>query len=112
MIFAALGKLDLLTVIILMGAAILPSKLLLYASIYLIIKGGLFVLLSRDFASYGDLFSGFYLLILSYGIMVPYLHQLVFFWLLQKTILTFIAIGLKLFVFYYEYRKELPSFLR
>lgn len=112
MIFATLGKLDLITVLILMGAAILPSKLLLYASIYLILKGAVFILVSRDFASYGDLFSGLYLLLLSGGVKIPYVHQVVFFWLLQKTIMTFIAIGLKLFVFYYEYKKELPSFLR
>ena len=111
MFFATLGKLDLITVIILLGAAILPSKLMFYAAFYLIVKGGIFILLSRDFASYGDLFSGLYLLVLSYGVYVPYLHQVVLFWLLQKTILTFVAIGIKLFVFYYEYKDNLPSFL-
>jgi hypothetical protein len=95
-----------------MGAAILPQKLLFYAAMYLIIKGTLFVLISRDFASYGDLFSGFYLLVFSMGVKIPLLHQIVFFWLLQKTIMTFIAIGIKLFVFYHEYKQELPAFLR
>ena len=112
MLFATLGKLDLLTVLILMGAAVLPSKLLVFAAIYLILKGGIFILLNKDFASYVDLFSGFYLLVLSIGINIPYLHQVVFFWLLQKTIMTFIAIGLKLMIFYYEYKERFPAFLR
>ncbi|AJF61258.1 TPA: hypothetical protein HA239_01255 [Candidatus Woesearchaeota archaeon] len=108
MLFATLGKLDLITVLILLGAAILPSKLLMYAALYLIVKGGLFVLMNRDLASYGDLFSGIYILVLSFGIKIPYLHQIVFFWLLQKTILTFIGIGLKLFLFYQESKDGLP----
>ncbi len=112
MLFATLGKLDFITVLILMGAAVLPSKLLLYASIYLIIKGIAFIMISRDFASYGDLFSGFYLALLSTGIKIPYLHQIVFFWLLQKTLLTFIAIGIRLMIFYYENKESLPQFLR
>jgi hypothetical protein len=112
MLFATLGKLDLITVLILIGAAILPSKLLVFAALYLILKGVIFGLLNKDFASYGDLFSGFYLLVLSTGIKIPYLHQVVFFWLLQKTIMTFIAIGLKLMIFYYEYKEKFPSFLR
>ncbi|MBN2367607.1 hypothetical protein JXC34_01205 [Candidatus Woesearchaeota archaeon] len=112
MLFATLGKLDLLTVLILMGAAILPKKLLLFAAIYLLIKGGLFIWLSRDFASYGDFISGIYLLILSFGIQIPFVHQVVLFWLLQKTIMTFIAIGLKLLLFYYEYRESFPALFR
>ena len=110
MIFAALGKLDLITVIILMGAAIFPKKLLLYAAIYLILKGGLFILINKDFASYGDLFSGLYLVLLSTGVKIPYLHQVVFFWLLQKTLMTFIAIGLKLFILYQETKERTPFF--
>lgn len=112
MLFETLGKLDLITVIILIGAAVFPKKLLLIAAIYLILKGGIFVLLNRDFASYGDLISGVYMLILSFGLKIPFVHNLVLLWLLQKTIMTFLAIGLKLFILYYEYREELPSFLR
>jgi hypothetical protein len=112
MLFATLGKLDFITVLILLGAAILPQKLLLYAAIYLLIKGALFILLNRDFASYGDFISGIYLVVLAHGLKIPYVHNIVLIWLLQKTILTFIAIGLKLLVFYYEYKEELPSFLR
>ena len=112
MLFATLGKLDLITVLILMGASIVPSKFLLFAAIYLLVKGGIFIFISRDFASYGDFFSGIYLLILSYGIRLPLIHNIVLFWLLQKTIMTFIAIGLKFTIFYYEYRDSFPAFLR
>ncbi|MEK6916484.1 MAG: hypothetical protein AABW92_01955 [Nanoarchaeota archaeon] len=110
MLFATLGKLDLITVLILMGAAILPSKFLMYAAVYLMVKGGIFILVNRDFASYGDFFSGIYLLVLSYGIHIPYLHQAVFFWLLQKTLLTFIGIGLKLYLFYQGSKDRFPFF--
>ena len=112
MLFAALGKLDLLTVLVLMGAAVLPSKLLLFAAIYLMIKGGLFILINKDFASYGDFISGIYLLVLSFGLTIPVVHQIVLFWLLQKTILTFVVIGIKLMFFYNHHKEDLPSFLR
>lgn len=112
MLFATLGKLDFITVLILMGAAFLPSKLLIYAAIYLILKGLIFILINRDFASYIDLGCGLYLLCLSMGLKIPYVHQIVFYWLLQKTIMTFIAIGLKLMLFYDQYKEEFPSFLR
>ena len=110
--FRTLGTLDLLTVIILMLAAVAPHKLLLFAAIYMIVKGIIFILVSRDIASYGDLIAGIYLFILSNSIRVPLVHEVVLFYLLQKTILTFIAIGLKLFIFYNEYKSELPEFLR
>jgi hypothetical protein len=110
MLFRTLGTLDLVTVLILMGAAILPHKLLLYAALYLIIKGALFIWISKDFASYGDFGAGLYLLILSFGFQVPYVHTVVLFYLLQKTILTFIAIGLKMFLFYQENKDEFPLF--
>ena len=112
MLFRTLGTFDFIAVLILMGAAILPHTFLLYAALYLIIKGLIFIFISRDFASYGDLFSGIYLLVFSYGLKVPVVHTIVLFYLIQKTILTFIAIGLKLLLFYGEYREELPAFLR
>ena len=112
MLFAALGKLDFITVLILIGAAVLPKKLLMFAAIYLLIKGGLFIYFNRDFASYGDFISGIYLLILSFGLKIPFVHTSVLLWLVQKTLLTFIAIGLRFTIFYYEYKEYLPSFLR
>ncbi len=112
MLFATLGKLDLITVLVLMFAAILPKTFLLYAAIYLLIKGALFVLFSKDFASYGDFISGIYLLVLSFGLEIPIAHQIVLFYLLQKTIMTFIAIGFRVMIFYYEYKHKFPAFLR
>jgi hypothetical protein len=112
MLFATLGKLDFITVLILLGAAILPQKMLMYAAIYLVVKGLLFILLSRDFASYIDLGCGVYLFIMFLGLTIPVLHQIVLFWLIQKTALTFLAIGVKLMLFYYQYREDMPEFLR
>src|SRR5512133_616650 len=99
MLFATLGKLDFLTVLILLGAAILPHQFLLYAAVYLLIKGAIFILLNKDFASYGDFISGAYMLILSFGIVIPVIHQVILFWLIQKTALTFLAIGFQVFLF-------------
>ncbi len=112
MLFGLLGKADLITVLILLGAAVLPKKLLLFAAVYLLIKGGIFIFMNRDFASYGDFASGLYLLILSFGLHIPVVHQVILFWLIQKTILTFIAIGIKLMAFYYHNKDELPALFR
>jgi hypothetical protein len=111
MIFATLGKLDLITVLILIGAAVLPQKLLLFAAIYLLIKGGIFILLNRDFASYGDFISGIYMFLLAYGIRLPFVHEIILFWLIQKTAMTFLALAIRLFLFYQEHKQELPDFL-
>ena len=104
MLFATLGKLDLITVLVLMGAAILPQKMLLFAAVYLLAKGLIFGVLMGDFASKIDLACGAYIGILSFGLYIPVIHTLAFIWLLQKTILTFVAIGVKAVVFYYHYR--------
>jgi hypothetical protein len=111
-IFGALGKLDFITVLILMGAAILPGKFLVYASIYLILKGTIFIFMNRDFASYVDFGCGIYLFILSFGLQIPYLHQIVLYWLIQKTALTFLAIAIKIFLYYYQHKESLPRFMR
>jgi hypothetical protein len=110
MLFATLGKLDFLTVLILMGAAILPHQLLMFAAIYLLVKGGIFILINKDFASYGDFLSGIYMVILAYGFRIPFLHEIILFWLIQKTAMTFLAIGFQLFLFYQEHKQELPDF--
>jgi hypothetical protein len=68
--------------------------------------------MNRDFASYGDFISGVYLFVMSVGITIPIVHNIILFWLIQKTALTFIAIALQMFLLYQEYKEELPSFLR
>jgi hypothetical protein len=112
MLFATLGKLNLITVLILLGAAVLPHQFLMIAAIYLLIKGGIFILINKDFASYGDFISGIYMLLLAYGIMIPVVHEIVLFWLIQKTALTFLAIGFYMFLYYQEHKQEMPEFLR
>lgn len=112
MLFETLGKLDFLTVLILIGAAVLPHIFLFYAAMYLIIKGAIFIFLNKDFASYGDFISGLYMLLLSYGISIPVVQEIVLFWLIQKTALTFLAIGLQMFLFYQEHKQEMPVLFR
>jgi len=104
MLFALLGKLDLITVLVILGGAILPQKFLVYVAFYLILKGLFFGFAMKDFASKIDLLCGIYLLIMRYFTKIPYVHGLVLFWLIQKTALTFIAIFLKLYVYYYHYK--------
>ncbi|MEM4397413.1 MAG: hypothetical protein QW757_02170 [Candidatus Woesearchaeota archaeon] len=105
MLFRTLGTLDFITVLVLIGAAILPSKLLFYAALYLLVKGFFFIYISKDLASYGDFFSCIYMLLLSYGIKIPYVHNIVLFYLIQKTFLTFVAIAITCYVLYKNYEE-------
>lgn len=106
MFFKTLGTLDLITVLILLGAALLPEKLLLLAAFYLIIKGATFAYSSSDWASYGDLISGCYLFLFSLGIKIPVVHTIIILYLIQKTMLTFIAIGVKAGLYYYHHHRH------
>ena len=98
--FKTLGILDLFTVIVLAGAAVFPEKFLLYAGIYLIVKGIFFISISRDFASYGDALSGAYILAMLAGIRLPVLNTVVLAWLGQKTFVTFVKIGIETYWLY------------
>lgn len=100
MIFKTLGILDLITVLVLMGAAIFPQKMLLYAGLYLMIKGLLFIMASKDIASYGDAISGAYMALMAFGLTMPFITTAVLIYLGQKTFLTFIKIGIEAYTFY------------
>lgn len=108
MIFKTLGIMDLVTVIILLGAAIFPQKMLLYAGLYLLIKGLIFIAASKDIASYGDAISGAYMVMMSFGLTMPYITTAVLIYLGQKTFLTFIKIGIEAYAFY-NFAKGLSS---
>jgi hypothetical protein len=95
MIFKALGTLDLVTVFVLLGAAILPEQLLFVAAVYMIVKGGVFTFISKDLASVGDFIAGIYLLVLAFGLKIPILHPIILLYLAQKTLLTFVSMGIK-----------------
>ena len=100
MIFKTLGTLDLLAVILLIGAAIFPKSLLLYAGAYLLLKGIIFIITSKDIASYGDALSGAYLALLSFGTNIEIIGTIVLIYLAQKTLLTFVKIGIETYSIY------------
>ena len=106
MIFKALGTLDLATVFVLLGAAILPEQLLFVAAVYMIVKGGVFTFMSKDLASIGDFIAGIYLFVLAFGLKIPILHPIVLLYLAQKTLLTFVAIGVKSAAFFADGKKK------
>ena len=63
----------------------LPLGFVKYAAFYLIIKGSVFLLFSKDFASVVDVLFGLYLLALSAGIYSNnFLGILAVIWLIQK----------------------------
>ncbi|MEM2138547.1 MAG: hypothetical protein QXM96_00120, partial [Candidatus Woesearchaeota archaeon] len=62
-----------------------------------------FIYISKDLASYGDFFSGIYMFLLSYGIKIPYIHNVILFYLIQKTFLTFVAIAITAYTLYKNY---------
>lgn len=100
MIFKTLGTLDLVTVVLLAGAAIFPQKLIVYAGIYLIAKGLLFIAISMDIASFGDAISGALIILMVMGMDVPLLNTAVLIYLGQKTFFTFVKIGLESYSLY------------
>ena len=106
MLFRTLGTLDFNTILILLGAALLPEKLLLLAAFYLVVKGATFAYSSSDWASYGDIISGCYLFLFSLGIKIPVVHTIIILYLIQKTMLTFIALGIKASLYYHHHFKS------
>lgn len=100
MIYKTLGILDLITVIAIISAAILPEKLLLYTAAYLLLKGLFFISVSNDFASYGDALSGVYMLLMVLGFNFPLATTAVLLYLGQKTFFTFVKIGIETYWLY------------
>ncbi|MBI2578414.1 MAG: hypothetical protein HYW26_01755 [Candidatus Aenigmarchaeota archaeon] len=74
-------------IIILYLVKFLPLALVKDVAFYLIIKGAVFLLFSRDFASSVDVVFGIYLLILASGIYTSnFITILAAVWLLQKSV--------------------------
>ncbi len=68
MILKILGLADILAIMALLAATILPQKLVILMALYLIIKGLFFILTGGVFPSFFDIISGLYLVIASFGI--------------------------------------------
>lgn len=84
----ALSDIIATSVIILYLAEFFPLATIKYIAFYLIIKGGFFLLLSKDFASLVDALFGVYFLILSSGIYSnTIITTIAALWLFQKAIL-------------------------
>lgn len=73
MIIKLLGALDIISATALVFNDSFPFVILLFLSAYLIIKGGFFGL-QGDAMSFGDIFSGFVLLFLAFGVSNPILR--------------------------------------
>ena len=74
---------DLICVLMILFTAIFPEQWVMYGAGYLIFKGGLFGFLG-DFASYFDVFSGFYMIFLSFGLSHAIISVIVLLFLFQK----------------------------
>jgi hypothetical protein len=67
MIVKILGALDLVCVVAILFAAVLPQKMLILLAVYLMGKGGTFAI-GGDIVSYIDVVCGVYMLLLAFGI--------------------------------------------
>ncbi|MBI2148614.1 hypothetical protein HYU23_02950 [Candidatus Woesearchaeota archaeon] len=68
MIIKLLAFADTLSILALIGSSLLPQKIVLLMAIYLIIKGLAFILIGGLFPNFLDMLSGFYLIIVLFGI--------------------------------------------
>jgi hypothetical protein len=82
------GLADILAIIALLFATILPQDLVILMAIYLIIKGFIFILMGGIFPSGFDILSGFYLIIASFGISHWIMTLIVIIFLLQKAVVS------------------------
>lgn len=83
-----LGLLDIIAALIIIAYSILPSKLILFAALYLVIKGVLFALTSSCFINYIDIFTGLYIMLLYFGISFSFVTVLCLLFLMTKGVLS------------------------
>ncbi len=83
-IVKALGIVDFAALVLILFIPWFPSEFVRYGAYWLMLKGGFFVIISKDFGSMLDVLAGFYIILLTFGISWDFL-----------TILTLIFIGLK-----------------
>ena len=84
-----MGFFDAIAVLLLLLSPLMPVNAMLYGSGYLISKGGIFAL-AGNFVSWFDVAAGIYLLLVAFGIGSTVITVLVFIFLLQKALFSFI----------------------
>jgi len=84
-----MGLFDAVAVLLLLLSPLMPAKAILYGSGYLISKGSLFAI-AGNFVSWFDVAAGLYLLLVAFGIGSTVITVLVFIYLLQKALFSFI----------------------
>ena len=68
MILKLLAFADILVILSILGASILPQKLVILMGIYLIIKGLTFIFLGGLFPNFFDMLIGFYLILVAFSL--------------------------------------------
>lgn len=91
MIVKLFGFADLLAVIALLAASILPKELVIIMALYLIIKGVFFTITGGSYLpNLFDVFSGFYLVSAAFGFSHWILNVIVVIFLLQKAFVSLV----------------------
>lgn len=88
MIVKILGFADILAIIALLAAKILPKQLVIIMALYLILKGLLFLIIGGSFTNLIDTSSGLYLVFAAYGISHWIPTTIVVIFILQKAIIS------------------------
>tara|TARA_Y100000310_G_scaffold345618_1_gene467378 strand:- start:15717 stop:15974 length:258 start_codon:yes stop_codon:yes gene_type:complete len=81
-----MGTIDLMVTLIILFYTLFPKSIIFYGAFYLIVKGLIFVLTSKDFASYIDVICGVYTVFLALGISHPIITIAVALFLGQKVV--------------------------
>jgi len=85
-----LGTLDFLVLLMILFSSLFPKDIILYGAFYLIIKGLIFVLTSRDFASYIDVIIGIYTIFIAFNISHPILTIIMVLYMGEKVVVSLI----------------------
>ena len=86
MLAKVLGALDLLVTLIIIFYSLFPKNIIFYGAFYLIAKGLIFVITSRDFASYFDVLCGIYTIFLAFNMSNPIITIIAVLFLGQKVV--------------------------
>ncbi len=88
MLIKILGFADILTIIALLAASILPQPLVILMAVYLILKGIIFVTIGGNIIDILDVIAGFYIATASYGISHWIITSIVVIYLGQKAFIS------------------------
>ncbi len=92
MVYQIMPLLDLVSAIVILFSGILPGNVLFYIAGYLLLKGGLFFLMSKDFASAVDIAIGIYVIFIVIGLSHFMANTLASLFLAQKGLLGLVAL--------------------